>query len=1745
MYNVKLAGLDPAKFYYVRVRAKVFGYETSEWSIPFKFETPRDTMPPGRPEQVSFISEGDSFIAKWEAPPLNEDGTPCGDISHYRLVFRDMNRDVVAVERSVDTTFVMDFNRNVQMFGIAAGKIEMVISAVDFAGNEGKAVTAIAQNPPPAKVKNVSAHPSMESVRLSWSENEDNDLQHYQIHVSTEDNFLLTEGTLRALAAPGTNTFIYDTASLTRQYFKIVAVDKFNQISPESDVVSAQPKLSTDIDRDPPGPVQNFTVTQSLSPDNATAVAMVSFDPGMEEDLDGYEIQYRRTNELVLPWSFRIIPSDETSAEIGPLPLGTNYDFKIRSSDISGNKSAWSSVVVALGVKKTSLPPSPTSMTIRGGLTNLMVTWVESADETMTNWAGTYEVEVDETIGFTDSLTIKTTSTLASFINLEPNTNYYVRIRSIDPYGNVGEWSVPVTGNTGSVTVESSSIFWSDEEPQGGTENDLWIKTPENIQYRYNGIDWVKAQDVELTGKNRNIYSEQDATGVDLNGIPFNNGDTWFKKDEQNAIVKMWEFYNDQWIVKEISNLAPDSVTATELAADSVTADKILAREIKGEHLAINTGIVNNLKIKSSIEIDDAEGHIKSANYVHDGNAGFYMDQQQLIINQGRIKAAALELQDSANLLPPAIAGLSFRPNSYEQMVHVENGNYHIWPHAGRGYTGALGLEGPNAQANMIALPYSSVDAGERYILSGYVGIFQDYDQQIIPSQVSIQAVYIDLTDDTNDPIYFVSDEETINAPHYDPKRIQVVFTAPNNGVIFVGIENHGVTADATAWSCFQLERVVGASEVASPWRAPGVTEISGDSIRTGEITSNRTVNTPNGYIPRWSINTEGNARFADAVIDGTLTVGVREADDEGNSNISIRSDTYYPGAEGWAIKGNGDVEFNNGTFRGKLSLERAGINPLPLRMTASVSDVNSYVTSEDYETVETANIRGTTYGYKRSDAAEAGVFLPTAPDENNKGNFFIGPTTEKALNIQVHDGESEDDVYLSTPPKNVTVSALNIGEQTDSSSPPAFREDHGLRYQIYRDDCRGYSYGSFSTENDANVTLASYNAITTERSPLIPEGLVSEVEYPESKHEWSSFVEYETPAGKNLIPAPIAEATERIPANNLTGMETHFDWIPRAGQSGLGIPAHAAYTTSSDGGEMILGIFRLDDAGDYILSFDMMVDSDDIFISARTSTEYGFASHPPDPSRSMPGNVELNRENVLHPVNTDRVTRFSFRFPNVPTGNRSVTIRVNGPIHQTFRITNIQYEFAAYKDDNDLPALMQSSSQPTPFTPSGVKVSSRVNFQLKAAPFLNSNDSRSASQLQPSVYTGSTGEAIYPAEAVLSFDNSYESPDRAANSYASTRYKFSSLGVTYPGTNVPYLPAGVTLLFDYMKLQSASERPLIGGSSRHLQLTGVAQWGVRLGNGKTIEDGFRHPSFYAQSISVPGWTVVDQNGKCKLTGTRFVTMNPNLNQSTDGRFFMYANEPMDNTDQSATVRMSRYTENFGLYAMSSIGGPVINIDPTTGARVSVSLDVYTGDWVIWKFTNYADRTALASGSMNISSSNAAIVTLQREGNQVRFIVNATVVRTVTDSSIPPDGRYVGIAPRRGGFNNFSASDSAESSNAIGEIKDSVNLNNGRGLSLSSAGLISVDAPGYYLISAMATPVTQFGDANDQRFQMYADTPQGDVEITGDFVNSGGTLKVQGSAVAYINGAVRLYMWADSDSSFRVRQLRFSVVRIS
>src|SRR5699024_8931534 len=114
----------------------------SDWSLPLTFTTAQDKIPPGAIEDLLFESEGDSFIARWNPPTVNEDGSPMTDLAHYRVQLTSLKDAQVRTFTTKDQIVTIDLNRNKNLFGSLVGHLKIAIAAVDLSGNIGESVSA-------------------------------------------------------------------------------------------------------------------------------------------------------------------------------------------------------------------------------------------------------------------------------------------------------------------------------------------------------------------------------------------------------------------------------------------------------------------------------------------------------------------------------------------------------------------------------------------------------------------------------------------------------------------------------------------------------------------------------------------------------------------------------------------------------------------------------------------------------------------------------------------------------------------------------------------------------------------------------------------------------------------------------------------------------------------------------------------------------------------------------------------------------------------------------------------------------------------------------------------------------------------------------------------------------------------------------------------------------------------------------------------------------------------------------------------------------------------------------------------------------------------------------------------------------------------------------------------------------------------------------------------------------------------
>lgn len=1005
MVNQQISDLQPGKTYYVQVRAINASDNNlkSEWSKSFKFTTTNDVIAPKPVSNLSFVSEGTSFIAKWDAPTQSADNSSLTDLKGYFIKFinaedtLEFSGEIFTAEKS----FVLDFDRNAEIFGMARGHLTVSIRAVDMVGNLSTALTATAQNPIPADITGLSSTDLIEAIQVDWEANEENDIHHYELFVSTVSSGFTPGPLTRRYAGPNTS-FLVTSGNPVPHYIKVVAVDVFGQQSVNPQLTTNTPRTTTSTDGTPPDDPTTFVLSSSA--DEVSASITATWVAPSAVDVDHYVIRYATDTSN---WAYISAPPDVTQAVIRNLKADGDYYVGIKAVDFSANSSSWvnASVYPYTTAADTIAPNKPSPPSIATSVLKAQISH-DMKDTFAVDLAGDteyIEVYADTTSGFTpvpgNQVTkIKTAGQgvgLSTMVTYPTSTNLYWKVIAVDTSGN------------------------------RSAASDATLGTPNLIEGAYIG-----------------------------------------------------------------------TATITDAHIGSLSAAKLVA----------GTAFVNDLFIRSELVIDDVDGLIKSDDYDAMSQSGWKIDRNGIIIYDGSIQASALLIQDSQNIIPPQFADFEFNnefyydsnnlPNTLNlttsapsaRLIKVLTGNKY-------GTQNLRFYDTTGASNNWLNLTPSGIynvpiDGGNTYIFSFWV-------KNALGSAKNIDFALI------TDSAETFSNSVSIPATSSWTRVSVLCATTVSATKAYVRIGSVANTPIDFNLDGLQIERKISAATNPSPWTPSGNTTISGESIVTGSIRSSAPAASVVGQ-PAWSLNTAGNAQFGDALVRGSLTVGAG-AD---LSNSVVKSSNYAAGSAGWVIKGDGSVEFNSGTFRGDLNIERVTMG-LTTRLQASTAQQKIYTAANGSDiaggsvvALNTPAILGQHYGYAKAYDAGSGRYLPTNPDANNKFRYFFGPTTERSLVMQTNTNDADYIIvgFPATYPWNTQVTSFKLGEIMNYDIPAMPREQSGWMVEssnIERNGVGGgkipYTYTKTSLGGTITPELGAQNLIThaaatTPRSPNAPE---------------------------------------------------------------------------------------------------------------------------------------------------------------------------------------------------------------------------------------------------------------------------------------------------------------------------------------------------------------------------------------------------------------------------------------------------------------------------------------------------------------------------------------------------------------------------------------------------------------------------------------------------------------------------------
>ena len=1034
MALIKQTGFSPGQRYTVQVRAKskTDRQRISEWSNAFSFTTTNDTVPPMPVSNLTMEPKGTSFIAKWDAPTQNANGTTCTDLAGYYIYFYETDNDSFLTREifTVDSSYTLSFDDNKEMFGTPKGKITIVVVAADQMGNRSEKNEIAAENPPPADVTGLIVEPGVESIGVSWDANEeDDDLVGYKVYVSTSSSDFVPDATNLKYIGPGT-AFMLPTGNPVVHHVKVRAVDVFGLESVNDAYGSATPKTTTGADATPPSDPSNVIASTVFN--GAETRIKLSWTEPEDSDLEGVMVRYSTDN---VDWSYVRVPAGSTSTIINNVDQDTDYYISVRAIDLSGNNSSWANVApFPYHTDKNLTAPNKPS-------------------------APTVEIDPDSSIG----IWIKHDLTDSASNKLEDIATLKV-YRSDSSSGNTG------TGAPFAViAVNPGDLFAGTLVPMVGSDSQTdkyWYVVAVN-QFGIESpvSDAVKANPTQLSGTNLKNASIDDA---------------------------------------KINNLSANKLTA-------------------------NSAFVNDLFIHSQLTIDDETGSIESSDYDANTVKGWKIDKSGIVVNEGSIKSGALEVQSSPNICPPQYSSFEFNNEMYADASGAPNAEYlsvdtgiKISTDLDAKYGNkTLKINDTTTVANKVvalnkAGNYTAdVDSLQSYIVSAYI------------KNTSATAVSVKLRTVSDDNVTTDSEAKSIKLSDGYVRFYFVVDMSATARKLSVRLVKTSAAVATLLLDGVQIERKISKSVEPSNYSPPGMTSMNGEGIITGSIRSSAPAVGVPGQ-PAWSLNTQGNMQVGDALVRGNLTVGAGSD----TTNSMVKSSDYQAGVSGWVIRGDGYAEFNTGTFRSEMLVERyIQAQDVTLRLKGSLADNIIYTPGAgtgNQTVISSPILSGQHYGYNRTQTT-GGWYVPTVPVKDHLMTFSAGPTSARNFVIQTKD-DSVGGVYGSLPPDNVLANTITLGEQIDYSKSQVIRETTGFDQISYIRENPDRTYSTSTGVNQStknkyyNTNFTRINGSLNIRSPFSPESNDRQTDardyYSNAVQTLESQASYYGPA-RNLIPSP------------------------------------------------------------------------------------------------------------------------------------------------------------------------------------------------------------------------------------------------------------------------------------------------------------------------------------------------------------------------------------------------------------------------------------------------------------------------------------------------------------------------------------------------------------------------------------------------------------------------------------------------
>ena len=319
------------------------------------------------------------------------------------------------------------------------------VLATDAAGNPSgysntaSATTSAPDTIPPTVPMALTATPGSSSqINLTWSASTDNvAVSGYRV-----EHCQGVGCTSFAQVATATGTTFSDAglAPNTSHSYRVRAADAAGNLSGYSNTASATTLTAPDT-TPPAAPTGLAATVVSTSQIDLTWTASTD-----NVGVTGYRVE--RCQGTNCTTFVQVGTPPGTNFSNTGLVSNTNYRFRVRAVDGTGNLSGYSGIVLARTLAPdTTRPSAPTGLTATGvSNTQINLSWTASTDNVGVTG---YRVERCQGAGCTSFVQVGTpTGTTFSSTGLQPSTTYRHRVRATDAAGNLSNYSSVVGAST-------------------------------------------------------------------------------------------------------------------------------------------------------------------------------------------------------------------------------------------------------------------------------------------------------------------------------------------------------------------------------------------------------------------------------------------------------------------------------------------------------------------------------------------------------------------------------------------------------------------------------------------------------------------------------------------------------------------------------------------------------------------------------------------------------------------------------------------------------------------------------------------------------------------------------------------------------------------------------------------------------------------------------------------------------------------------------------------------------------------------------------------------------------------------------------------------------------------------------------------------------------------------------------------------------------------------------------------------